>query len=706
MTKTFVLQNTSSAKDFRVDYQKELNEEQYRAVTEGEGPCLVLAGAGSGKTRTIVYRVAYLIERGVNPENILLVTFTNKAANQMLTRVEQLLGYFPSGLWGGTFHHIGNRILRKYAKLLGFESNFTILDEEDAKSLLKVCLKEEDIDTKSRRFPSPAVLKELISFGKNSEIPLEEVIDTRHPKWLKISDTIVKISRRYEEKKSLNNSMDFDDLLLNWLKLLKQFPECRNRLSAQFHYILVDEYQDTNYLQAEIIKELSQVHHNVLVVGDDSQSIYSFRAADIGNILNFPKVFEGAKIFKLEINYRSTPEILDVANSVIANNRNQFTKILKPMLPASVKPNLIPANSAAQEAQFIVTQILQLKNSGLPLNKIAVLFRAAYHSQELEFELTKRDILYEYRGGVRFFERAQVKDALAFLKVINNPADEVAWLRILNLQAGVGEATAGKIYQAVKSHPDIKEIMALNLGQTLGSKAGAGWQGLIGILKKAVSPLDSAPLASSSGPRGRDKQKSVQPSIAEMVRELAKSDYRNFLEAEYPNWQDRLDDLEQLAVFSQRYDDLTVFLSEMSLQESFALGQDRPAGINDERIVLSTIHQAKGLEWAAVFVINLVDLAFPNQRAMGEEGGLEEERRLFYVAITRAQKHLYLSYPLMGGYNSFNLNTPSKFLTEIDEALLEEVKLVEKSRLSSQNIWNRKDLNDGGVSYLPDLDSL
>ncbi|MFA6304501.1 MAG: ATP-dependent helicase [Patescibacteria group bacterium] len=679
MTKTFILPNTSTSKDFRVDYQKELNQEQYNVVTQGEGPCLVLAGAGSGKTRTIVYRVAYLIERGVNPENILLVTFTNKAANQMLSRVEQLLGYFPAGLWGGTFHHIGNRVLRKYAKMLGFEPNFTILDEEDAKSLLKVCLREEDIDTKSKRFPSPAVLKELISFAKNSEIPLEEVIDTRHPKWLKISDTIAKIERKYEEKKAKNNSMDFDDLLLNWLKLLKQFSEVRDRLSAQFQYILVDEYQDTNYLQAEIIKELSQVHHNVLVVGDDAQSIYSFRAADIGNILNFPKVFEGAKIFKLETNYRSTPEILDVANSVIENNRNQFAKVLRPMLASSVKPNLIPANSAAQEAQFIVEQINQLKNDGLELDKIAVLFRAAYHSQELEFELTKQDIHYEYRGGVRFFERAQVKDALAYLKVINNPADEVAWLRILNLQGGVGEATAGKIYQAVKNYSDINEIIALNLGQVLGSRADAGWRGLIGILKKAVGSPDS------------------KPTIAEMVREIAKSDYRNYLEAEYPNWQDRLDDLEQLAVFSERYDDLTSFLSEMTLQESFALGQERPSG-NHDRIILSTIHQAKGLEWEAVFVINLVDMAFPNQRALGEDGGLEEERRLFYVAITRAQKYLFLSYPLMGGYNSFNLNTPSQFLREIEEELLEEVRLMAGGRN-----WLKGELNDRGVSYLPDV---
>src|SRR3989344_7188118 len=290
MTKTFVLKTDAPVKDFKVNHQKELNSEQYRVVTEAEGPCLVLAGAGSGKTRTIVYRVAYLIEQGVNPENILLVTFTNKAAREMLQRVEQLLGYFPEGLWGGTFHHIGNRFLRKYAKLLGYESNFSILDEEDAKDLIKLCLKEENFDVKSKRFPSQAVLKELISFAKNSQVDLEKILESKHPKWQPLADQIKKIAKHYEEKKLKNNSMDFDDLLVNWLKLLREHQEVKTRLSTQFQYILVDEYQDTNYLQAEVIKELAQVHRNVLVVGDDAQSIYSFRAADIGNILNFSKV--------------------------------------------------------------------------------------------------------------------------------------------------------------------------------------------------------------------------------------------------------------------------------------------------------------------------------------------------------------------------------------------------------------------------------
>ncbi len=723
MTKTFVLKNEAPAKDFkacpapengaRVDYRRELNEEQFRAVTEGEGPCLVLAGAGSGKTRTIVYRVAYLIERGVNPENILLVTFTNKAAHQMLTRVEQLLGQFPQGLWGGTFHHIGNRILRKYAAKLGFQSNFTILDEEDAKDLIKVCLKEEDIDpsaslgagSKSKRFPSSAVLKELISFGKNSEIPLEEVIDTRHPKWLKISETIVKIARRYEEKKSLTNSMDFDDLLVNWLKLLVEDAGVKQRLSAQFQYILVDEYQDTNYIQAEIIRLLAEVHRNVLVVGDDAQSIYSFRAADIGNILNFSKIFPEAKIFKLETNYRSTPEILKVANQVIANNKNQFPKNLRAISPKFVRPNIVSASSGSQEAKFITEQILQLRDKGIALNKMAVLFRAAHHSQEVEFELTKKDIPYEYRGGVRFFERSHIKDALAFLKVISNVADEVAWHRILRLQIGIGEVMAGKIYEKVKKAKNIEEVLRADMSEVLTSKSEMGWKGLVGIFNKLKTNLSSE-ARRAKGENLKLKTNSRDLRIDELIREIAKSSYKDYLEAEYPNWQDRLEDLEQLALFAENYDDLSSFLAEISLQENFSAASASAMADGEEKLILSTIHQAKGLEWEVVFIINLVDSGFPNNRALAEEGGLEEERRLFYVAITRAQKQLFLTYPVIGSRVSMYLNTPSQFLAEIDEALLEEVKLIDSSHSAITNIWQRRDLNDGNVSYLPDLDSL
>ena len=679
--KEFILKN-QNLKDLKVNYQAELNDEQFKVVTEAEGPCLVLAGAGSGKTRTIVYRVAYLVERGVKPENILLVTFTNKAAKEMLARVELLLGRYPEKLWGGTFHHIGNRILRKYAKALDYQSNFSILDEEDSKDLIKVCVKEEGIDVKARRFPSATVLKDLISYSKNSQKPLIEVIEQKHPKWLEIEDQIKAIADRYRDKKKANNSMDFDDLLVNWLKLLREQQNIKDRLAAQFHYILVDEYQDTNYLQAEIIKQLSSVHNNVLVVGDDAQSIYSFRAADIGNILNFPEVFKGAKIFKLETNYRSTPEILDVANEVIKKNINQFSKVLKPKLQKFAKPSLVPATSARQEADFISQQILQLRDEGIPLNKVAILFRAAYHSQELEFELTKRDIPYDYRGGVRFFERAHIKDITAFLKIINNPKDEVSWLRVLNLQVGIGAQTAVKIYQRIKNLDCIIKCVEADFSGILTPKAEIGWLAFIGIIKNL-------------------KLKTDEYRAERLIRGLAKSDYQNYLEAQYPNWQERLEDLEQLAKFADNYQDLNSFLSEITLQESFAVERGQPDHAEDECLVLSTIHQAKGLEWEVVFVINLVDTAFPNRRALTEKGGLEEERRLFYVAITRAQKQLFLSYPITGDHSLMYLNTPSQFLQEVPEELMEEIKLVDG--MSSERWINNNDLNDGEVQYLPEV---
>ncbi|MBU1131027.1 ATP-dependent helicase [Patescibacteria group bacterium] len=679
MTKTIVLKKPIDIKKLKVDYQSELNDEQYKVVTQAEGPCLVLAGAGSGKTRTIVYRVAYLIERGVKPENILLVTFTNKAAKEMLTRVASLLGRYPEKLWGGTFHHIGNRILRKYAKQLGYQSNFSILDEEDSRDLIKVCIKEEGIDPKARRFPSAAVLKDLISYSKNSQTSLTEVIELKHPKWLEIEEQIKLIAERYRHKKKVANAMDFDDLLINWLKLLRENQNIKDRLAAQFHYILVDEYQDTNYLQAEIINQLASVHNNVLVVGDDAQSIYSFRAADIGNILNFPKIFKEAAIFKLQTNYRSTPEILDVANEVIKKNIQQYPKVLIPKLKKFVKPNLVPSTSARQEAEFISQMILQLRDEGIAMNKMAVMFRAAHHSQELEFELTKRDIPYDYRGGVRFFERAHIKDIIAFLKIINNPKEEVSWLRVLNLQVGIGDITGSKIFQRIKGLDCIIKCIEADLSDVLTPKAKVGWEALVGIFK------DLGLRIKDNGP-------------SEFIRIIAKSDYQNYLESQFPNWKERLEDLEQLAKFAESYKDLNSFLAEVTLQESFAVERAKPDTAEDERLILTTIHQAKGLEWEVVFVINLIDTAFPNRRALAEEGGLEEERRLFYVAITRAQKQLFFSYPLTSDYSSMYLNTPSQFLREIKKSLLEEVNLVD-----NHNDSDLEDLNDGEVQYLPEV---
>jgi DNA helicase-2/ATP-dependent DNA helicase PcrA len=380
-----------------------------------------------------------------------------------------------------------------------------------------------------------------------------------------------------------------------------------------------------------------------------------------------------------------------VANEVIRQNVNQYPKVLQTKLKNFIKPSLVPASSAGREAEFISQQILQLRDEGIPLNKIAVLFRATHHSQELEFELTKRDIPYDYRGGVKFFERAHIKDIMAFLKVINNPNDEVAWLRVFNLQVGIGEVMAGKIYQRAKDYSDISRIVKMDLSNILTPKAKIGWEALVDIFVKdlKIGPEVDAPPRCA---RGR-----ITSGPEELIRALMKSDYKNYLEAEYPNFKERVEDLEQLALFAERFKDLNSFLSEVTLQEAFSVERGQPDYSEDERLILTTIHQAKGLEWEVVFIINLIDTAFPNRRALVEEGGLEEERRLFYVAITRAQKQLFLTYPLTSDYSSMYLNTPSQFLQEIPKELLEEVRIVG----SQKSDWS--ELNDGQVQYLPEI---
>lgn len=660
MSTKFVLKSSFDPKSFKVDYKKELNDEQLRVVGSGEGHVLVLAGAGSGKTRTIVYRVAFLIERGVKPENILLVTFTNKAAKEMLFRVERLLGAFPKGLWGGTFHHVANLLLRRYARAIGYEPNFTILDEEDSKDLITVIVKELAIDPKKQRFPSAAVIQNLLSMARNTQMRIADLVEERRPDFLKVLDKLEAIEKNYAERKARNNLMDFDDLLVHLARLLEQNAVVREKLANQFRYILVDEYQDTNKLQASIVRQLASVHHNLLVVGDDAQSIYSFRGADISNILGFPKTFPNTATFKLEHNYRSTQPILDLANASITHNEDQFRKKLVHVREGKVRPALVPAASPKQEAEFIAEMILQLRDEGIPLQKMAVLFRAAYQSQTLEFELTRRDIPYEFRGGVRFFERAHIKDTIAFLKILSNPADEVAWLRVLNLQVGIGGQTAAAIYNQLAAAGNLPQNI-VQLTPDLPSRAQAGWA----AVQKTF--------------RGLLTINYVQEPSA-LVSAIRKGEYREYLANQYPNFEERLEDLEQLALFAEQYTELEKFLAEVSLQESFGIQGAGEASKDDEAIILSTIHQAKGLEWEAVFVIHLVEPGFPNAKALDEERGLEEERRLFYVAVTRAMTHLYLTYPIADDYRlmSMRMHEPSRFLREVDEELFELYEVEEQ----------------------------
>jgi len=664
MATPYVLKSATDPGQLRVDYPKELNREQLDVVQRGDGACLVLAGAGSGKTRTIVYRVAYLIERGVAPDRILLVTFTNKAAKEMMARVEELLGTFPSSLWGGTFHHVANVLLRRYGRHVGFEPNFTILDEEDSKDLVNVCIKTLKIDPKAMRFPSAGVIRGLISLSRNTGEDLETMISESKPEFSKVLPSLIEVARLYEQRKRRANAMDFDDLLVVLRDLLKSNESVRTRLATQFQYVLVDEYQDTNHLQAEIVNLLSSVHNNLLVVGDDAQSIYAFRGADIQNILTFPKAHPGAKLFTLATNYRSTQPILDVANAVIANNREQFPKKLTHVRDGSIKPVMVPAASDEQEASFVAQRILELRDDGVAMRDIAVLFRAAFHSQALEFELTRRDIPYEFRGGLRFFDRAHIKDVLAYLKVVENPRDEMSFLRVLRHQVGIGEQTAGRMFERVQAglgnetedqqHP--LERLFTELAPE--SRSERGWKSLRGILEALIVERTQSPET--------------------LVRLVMDSEYRDYLKNQYQDATDRLADLDQLALFAGKYDSLSKFLSEVTLQESFGVA-NASENANREQIILSTVHQAKGLEWRAVFLIHLSDSSFPHPRALEEDGGLEEERRLFYVAVTRAQEHLFLSYSLASGYRTMTmqLNAPSPFLKEIPETMFEQYAISE-----------------------------
>lgn len=653
--KEFVLHGMGP-QDLKINYQGELNEEQYRVVADGDGYCLVLAGAGSGKTRAVTYRVAWLLEHGVSPNEILLLTFTNKAAKEMVTRIESLLKSYPTGLWAGTFHSIANRMLRMEGQRTKWGRDFTILDEEDATALMKMCVKEIGPVT-GVRFPSAAVIKSIASYAANARVTIAQVLERKHPSFLAFEETLVRIIARYREEKEMQKAMDFDDLLTELLAYLESDEHFRNAFARRFRYVIVDEFQDTNLIQADIVDKLSACHKNLLVVGDDAQSIYSFRAAEIKNILGFGDRYPGAKQLQLLTNYRSTPEILSIANAVIANNDEQYEKELKAAVKSGEKPLLVPAVDERQEAQYVAEQIITLLNEGASLSSMAVLFRAAFHSQALEFELMRRNIPYEYRGGMKFFERAHIKDAMAALRVLRNHKDQVAFMRLLQLMEGFGLATAGRAASAFASMDTID--LALAVTPKLSAKAQKSYGRMLHVLNDVMR----------------------QSSPAHMIRTFVGSDlYKGYLESEYPNYKDRLDDLEQFAVFAESYDALGPFLDAVTLTGDFGVtlqDTERPQeeDTRGDRLVLSTIHQAKGLEWDTVFILHLAEGMFPHGRAYGEEGGLSEERRLFYVAATRARQKLILAYPITAGYENVELKQPSPFIKEIPSREIEEVRL-------------------------------
>jgi len=705
MSHEYVLQPFRAPIHLQIDYARELNAQQYLAATAPPGPALVIAGAGSGKTRTLTYRVAYLLEQGIPPERILLLTFTNKAAKEMMRRVADLLGQQLASLWGGTFHAIGNRILRRHADLLGYQRDFTILDREDAKHLITTCVAESEIDLKATRFPKAEVLGDIFSLAVNTAKTIPDILDAQYDYFSHLAPQIGAVQQRYAARKRATNGVDFDDLLALWLRLIQDHADVRETYQRRFQFILVDEYQDTNKLQSDLIDLLAARHQNVMVVGDDAQSIYAWRGANFQNILKFPERYLAAKIYKIETNYRSTPDILQVANAAITANVRQFAKQLAPARKPGSKPVTVVCNDAAEQAAFVAQRVLELREEGVDLNKMAVLYRSHFHALELQLELTRRNIPFSITSGIRFFEQAHIKDVTAYLKLVKNPRDELSFKRLVQLLPGIGGKGADKLWKtfageekgvnpkseirspkegrnpkselrdeplpAAADQSSVTQPATRNTPPPSPSALAARLQACAAVVPKKAAVAWAQFVATMAQLDGEG----VRDSASEMIGLVIEAGYEDYLEESYANCRSRLEDLEQLAVFAQQFATVEDFLTQLALLTNLESDGEQPATTDDERLRLSTIHQAKGLEFDVVFVIMLCDGLFPSERSLETPEGEEEERRLMYVAVTRARNELYLSYPLMrSGYGGRGdtFQQPSRFLKEIPTELVEE----------------------------------
>ena len=646
-----------------IDFRAELNPEQYAAVTAAPGPALVLAGAGSGKTRTLTYRVAYLLHQNVRPSEILLLTFTNKSAKEMLERVEALTGVRRHQLWGGTFHSIAQRILRVHGEAIGLQRNYTILDEGEAESLLKEAIHALDPKfIKGKNNPKPKVVHNMISYARNTCRTVFEEADEHYPFLDGMADKIAAIYARYQRTKLEHQVVDYDDLLEYLLQLLREHPDIAAYYQQRFKHILVDEFQDTNRLQSEIVDRLG-IHHQVMAVGDDAQCIYTWRGADFDNIMRFSERHPGAEVHKIETNYRSSPQILSFANAVLGSQPAGigYSKELRAVRPDGEKPYFTPLMDARGQANFVIQRIQGLLDEGRELCDIAILYRAHYQAMDLQMELSRRNIDYQITSGVRFFEQAHIRDFTAQLRFASNPADVSAFARFTCLLPKIGPKTAARI------HAFTKQLAAKeqkNFCDVLTSEA---------VLKKV--PNDA---------------KEAWPSLAETLREVAaalSSDspqaivqlaldgwYSCFIREIYPNWTERADDLQSLVSFASRFDSMQELLAQLVLLASES--NERDAGEAHNCLRLTTVHQAKGLEFPVVFVLGLADGLFPLKRSIDDDN-LEEERRLFYVAVTRAMEELYLAYPMLNqqGNSVLRLN-PSRFVQEVDPSRYETLRVA------------------------------
>lgn len=637
--------------NYKIDYKNILNPAQYEAVITTEGPVLVIAGAGTGKTQTLVYRVARLVESGVNPQSILLLTFTRKAAQEMLRRAASLIDSRCEKVSGGTFHSFANMILRKFAEKIGYPSNFTILDQSDAEDVINLIRTNLGFDKQRKRFPKKQTLYDIISLAINKQTTIEHILSTQYPQFIEFFDDIKLLKEEYEKFKKKNALLDYDDLLLKLKELLEKDEDFRRYIHKNYKYIMVDEYQDTNKLQAEIVKLLGGTSRNIMVVGDDSQSIYSFRGANFKNIIDFPKDFPDARIITIEENYRSTQAILNFTNQIIASMIEKYPKRLYTRNEFGELPSIIAAQNTTLESKFVVDKILELREEGISLMDIAVLFRSGYISYDLEIELNKAGIPYRKFGGIKFIETAHIKDLISFLRILNNPIDKISWFRILQLLSGIGpkkaRALTDEIEEAVNNHK-------FSFNSFLKDKS----------LPDSVFKLFSV-LNEASG-------KSLSPS--ERLNIILPF-YEPILREKYDDFQKRLKDLEIFQAIADRYRSLNSFLDDLALEPPTQSVYDiESPGSEDEFLTLSTIHSAKGLEWHSVFVIGVVEGFFPNTRASESFEDIEEERRLLYVACTRAKRNLFISYPLVmfSRIDGVTYSKKSRFIAPIDQEYYEE----------------------------------
>ena len=660
MTKQYILKNTpvSTYRSSRFDYRNELNDAQYQAATTVEGPLLIIAGAGTGKTRTLVYRVAHLIDIGIDPRSILLLTFTRRAAEEMLRRASVLIDSRCSQVAGGTFHSFANLVLRQFGRRSGLSTSFTIMDRSDSEDAIQLLRTEMGLNYKDKRFPRKQTVAEIFSMAVNKQTTVPDLLEREYPHLYDSLDDLLRLYERYVGYKATKSLLDYDDLLTKLKDLLSNQEDVRCRLSQTYQFIMVDEYQDTNALQAQIIRLLAATHNNVAVVGDDAQSIYSFRGANFRNIMDFPAAFSGTRIIKLEENYRSTQPILNLTNKIIQLAKERYEKRLFTRKQEGEIPVLVQAESEQMQSRFVCQKILELREEGVPLWDIAVLFRSSFHSFDLELELARHNIPFIKRGGFQFMETTHIKDLLAHLRVLANPQDTISWNRVLLLLEGVGPQMSQKI---------------------------TGW------LLEASQPVE------------RLRTFQAKPRIAHELKTLAKV-LQNAFQAERPAEQTqylmqyyvpilkrshpddhpkRLRDLEHFQGITDRYRSLERLLADMALEPpSDSVGGVLAVDPDEGPVILSTIHSAKGLEWHSVFIIWALEGRFPSFYNINTDEELEEERRLLYVAATRAKENLFISYPIKIFDRGLRmvLSRPSQFIEGIPEDLLEPVTVVDEER--------------------------